>query len=500
MLRSTKASSTPGDEPLGIAPESKNPRSEPARGRTARQGKVVNSRFSGKNFSGHNASHFCLSTFSCGGALRFLLLALALITLAPPYSLGGQRRGAAAPVAANESVAWEKFLIKGEPDPTFKFPVAHQHAATGCYGYLYITRDQIWYDVVAPASDRSHGFRLTRATLTDARQWKFMGSTMPEVEFKFANGKTYHFFRVREELIGQPSAESRKLRWDDVLSWEPLAQAAINFDATVRMAEDRQAALAPKPIPTASLAVDPSTVEKGHEVTLTWTSANATSLDLEPGIGPVPSMGSRSVAPTESTTYILAVQGPGGANNTSAHVTVSAPQVPPTIFLMDPSVSAPGQTLDVSKSPLVLHGVVMSSAGIPVVTVNGAPAALRPKSDQAAEFTSDPIVLQPGENQVEVAATNASHAEGKFAFVARFTPPAAPAPPPAAPSHAKGLTKSDILDLLKGAVPSDRVAALVKERGIKFAPSEDDFNEIRAAGGGDDLIDALKQAENPAKQ
>lgn len=403
------------------------------------------------------------------------------------------------PVAAPQSVEWEKFLIKGEPDPTFKFPVAHQHAATGCYGYLYVTRNEIWYEVIAPASDSSHGFRFTRATLTDARQWTFMGSAMPEVEFKFANGKTYHFFRVREVLIGQPSAASRKLGWEDVLSWEPLAQAAMNFDATVRVAEDRQAALAPKPFPTVSLTADPSTVEKGQAVTLTWTSANATSLDLEPGIGPVPSIGSRSIEPTESTTYTLTVQGPGGANNTSTQVTVSAPKVPPTIFLMDPSVSASGQTLDVSKSPLVLHGVVMSSSGIPVVTINGTPAALRPKSDQAAEFTSDPIVLQPGENRMEIAATNASHGEGKFAFVARFTPPAAPPTPPATPTHTKGLTKADILDLLKGDVSSDRVAALVRERGIKFAPSEDDLKEIRAAGGGDDLVDALKQAETPPK-
>jgi len=438
--------------------------------------------------------------FACGvTALRFLLLALALTTLAPSYSVGGQKRGAAMPVAAPQSVEWEKFLIKGEPDPTFRIAVAHQHAATGCYGYLYVTRNEIWYEVIAPASDSSHGFRFPRATLTDARQWRFMGSTMPEVEFKFANGRTYHFFRVREELIGQPSAESRKLRWEDVLSWEPLAQAAMNFNATVRLAEDRQAALAPKPFPTVSLTADPSTVEKGREVTLTWTSANATSLDLEPGIGSVPSIGSRSIEPTESTTYILAAQGPGGANNASAQVTVSAPQVPPTIFLMDPSVSAAGQTLDVSKSPLVLHGVVMSSSGIPVVTINGAPAALRPKSDQAAEFTSDPIVLQPGENRVEIAATNASHAEGKFAFVARFTPPAAPPPPPTTPTHTKGLTLSDILNLLKGDVSSDRVAALVRERGIKFAPSEDDLKDIRAAGGGDDLVDALKQAESPPK-
>jgi hypothetical protein len=56
------------------------------------------------------------------------------------------------------------------------------------------------------------------------------------------------------------------------------------------------------------------------------------------------------------------------------------------------------------------------------------------------------------------------------------------------------LDKQDIIDLLKGAVPSARLADLVKERGVKFAPTDHDLNEIRAAGGEDDLVDAIKQA------
>jgi hypothetical protein len=403
---------------------------------------------------------------------------------------------------ANQSVDWEKYLIKGEPQPTLRLPVAHQHAASGCYGYLYVSRDEIWYEVITPATDRDHGFRFPRATLTDARQWRFMGSTMPEVEFKFSNGRTYHFFRVRDGLVDQPNVDPKKMGWGDVVSWEPLAQAAMNFDATVRMAEERQSALAPKLLPTISLIVEPGKVEKGQAVTLTWTSANATSLDLEPGIGPVQGSGSRSIVPTESTTYILTAQGPGGGNNASGHVEVSAPQLPPTIVVLEPSVSTSGQTLDVSKSPLVVRGVVMDSSGLPVVTINGIPAAMRPKSAQAAEFTSDPIVLQPGENRVEIAATNAAHADAKVGFVARFTPPTAPpsAPPPVAQPNAKALGKSDILDLLKGDVPSARVASLVEERGIKFVPTDADIKEIRAAGGGDDLVDALKRSKTPARQ
>jgi hypothetical protein len=155
--------------------------------------------------------------------------------------------------------------------------------------------------------------------------------------------------------------------------------------------------------------------------------------------------------------------------------------------------------VEFNKSPLIIRGIVMDSSGIPIVTINGFSAALRPKSAQAAEFTSDPMVLQAGDNRLEITATSPSHTEAKVFFLARFTPPAAPTPPPAPPANPRGLARDDILQLLKGDVPSTRVAGLVKERGIKFTPTEDYFDQIRAAGGGDDLIDALKQTGTPGQ-
>ena len=63
---------------------------------------------------------------------------------------------------------------------------------------------------------------------------------------------------------------------------------------------------------------------------------------------------------------------------------------------------------------------------------------------------------------------------------------------PSASSNSRALGKSDLVDLLKGEIPSARVTQLVKERNIKFTPTEDDYKEIRAAGGEDDLINVLK--------
>jgi hypothetical protein len=59
------------------------------------------------------------------------------------------------------------------------------------------------------------------------------------------------------------------------------------------------------------------------------------------------------------------------------------------------------------------------------------------------------------------------------------------------------LAKAEIVSLLQGAVPAARVAAIVKERGIKFTPTADDLKEIRDAGGDDELIQAIQQAAPP---
>jgi peptidoglycan-associated lipoprotein len=82
--------------------------------------------------------------------------------------------------------------------------------------------------------------------------------------------------------------------------------------------------------PVVSLTAEPATVEKGQSVTLSWTSSNATELDIQPQVGTVQATGSSNVSPNESTTYVLTAKGPGGSETASARVTVtSAPPPPP---------------------------------------------------------------------------------------------------------------------------------------------------------------------------
>jgi len=59
----------------------------------------------------------------------------------------------------------------------------------------------------------------------------------------------------------------------------------------------------------------------------------------------------------------------------------------------------------------------------------------------------------------------------------------------------KPLTQVQVLSLVAGEVPNQRVAMLVEERGIDFDPTNEFVREVRRAGGDDELDEALKRAK-----
>ena len=69
------------------------------------------------------------------------------------------------------------------------------------------------------------------------------------------------------------------------------------------------------------------------------------------------------------------------------------------------------------------------------------------------------------------------------------------AKPPEPASAKKPINQVQVFALLAGQVPSHRVTMLVQERGIDFEPTDDYLQEVRLAGGEDELISALKTAE-----
>ena len=82
------------------------------------------------------------------------------------------------------------------------------------------------------------------------------------------------------------------------------------------------------PAPTASMSVNPNTIQAGQSASLTWQTGNATDVSID-GIGAVQPNGSQSVSPTDSTTYHLVAKGAGGTQEATARLTVTQAPAPP---------------------------------------------------------------------------------------------------------------------------------------------------------------------------
>jgi peptidoglycan-associated lipoprotein len=86
--------------------------------------------------------------------------------------------------------------------------------------------------------------------------------------------------------------------------------------------------------PTAQLTATPNVISAGDQVQLRWATTNANSISID-GLGDVPSVGVKTVTPSESTTYHLVAHGGGLTADASASVTVNSP----------PAISVPSSSM-----------------------------------------------------------------------------------------------------------------------------------------------------------
>lgn len=112
--------------------------------------------------------------------------------------------------------------------------------------------------------------------------------------------------------------------------------ALLAFGAFMAGCKKQVAAKPPAPAPappaaqpTVTLNASPTSVNAGQNSTLSWSSTNATDLDIEPGVGKVAPQGSTPVTPTQSTTYTITATGAGGSATATAHVDVNAAEAAP---------------------------------------------------------------------------------------------------------------------------------------------------------------------------
>ena len=88
----------------------------------------------------------------------------------------------------------------------------------------------------------------------------------------------------------------------------------------------------PPPAHTVSLSASPTAIAQGQCATLAWTSANAASASIDPGVGSVDLSGLRQVCPTTTTPYTIAAVGEGGSRSASTTVSVTPPPPAPKVI------------------------------------------------------------------------------------------------------------------------------------------------------------------------
>lgn len=112
----------------------------------------------------------------------------------------------------------------------------------------------------------------------------------------------------------------------------------------------------PPPAPTITLNANPATITAGQSTTLTWQATNATTVNIDQGVGDVPASGTRQLTPKASITYNATATGPGGKASAPARVTVNAaaaPTPPPATTTKTPPPAAAPDPLDVQFERLV---------------------------------------------------------------------------------------------------------------------------------------------------
>ena len=124
-------------------------------------------------------------------------------------------------------------------------------------------------------------------------------------------------------------------------------------------------------LPTVEISANPTTILTGESSTLTWTSTNADTCVIEPGIGSVALNGSTTVLPAETTTYTITATGADGTATASVTVNVNEQAVPPTVsFSASPATIAQGESSVLSWSSDGAQSVHIDN-GIGNVDVNG---------------------------------------------------------------------------------------------------------------------------------
>jgi hypothetical protein len=130
-----------------------------------------------------------------------------------------------------------------------------------------------------------------------------------------------------------------------------------------------------------SFSANKSSIETGETAILTWTTTNASSATISPGVGAVAASGSTTVTPTATTTYTLAANSKSSSSVSSTATITVRPRVSPTINMSQSTIQR-GQSTSLSwNAPGAIRVLItgVGSAGISGTT--------QVSPDQTATYT-----------------------------------------------------------------------------------------------------------------
>lgn len=125
--------------------------------------------------------------------------------------------------------------------------------------------------------------------------------------------------------------------------------------ATAHLTWQNNSTSGPQTPTISSFTAAPSTITAGQAATLSWSVAGASNITIDNGIGDVSNTISKSISPSQTTTYKLVATNSAGTVTASVTVTVNATQdtLPPTTPNIVSAVAKTSNEVDITWSPSV---------------------------------------------------------------------------------------------------------------------------------------------------
>ena len=139
-------------------------------------------------------------------------------------------------------------LAQNPPPATqSRFPVAHAHVGSVCFGYLYVSPDGIRYDVARPDKDKAHAFTIARSELKAVQPWNLFGQIQNAAEIRTARA-TYHLWLLKND------ADVEGIRFWNPNNTAPVAPLMSAIQGTSATANSAPPPAAPLAVPAPPVA------------------------------------------------------------------------------------------------------------------------------------------------------------------------------------------------------------------------------------------------------